>query len=196
MSLNSEVRKHFTLGYTESQKVIQFQDVKASGVLGFSSLLFGSSSALAKWILEYEVEQGVPLLELLVQNRFVLLLLLLSYGAMVFFTYHSVKNAFESIRPSLPGDHNYYPSLLFFCHDDSSKQKDYLSLKCKRMKQADKSEAEDLMLDDYAHQAEQIGRILGKKINAVDRAIDHLRNEFKCAIAFSMITIIFWIFAS
>jgi len=182
------VKAHLTDGYQNTQKVIQFQDVKASTVIGLSTLFSGLIVAAGKWVLEFEVGKdltifselpNLPHTEILAWGGILSVSALISSSVCILFCIHAVL-------PRLPNIDAYNPYLLFpICsktrdirnkwiwwwkRTKTKNQADFLCDEVDRLVGMEATGFNDLastIREDYKKQLVQVGIIIFKKIQYV-----------------------------
>ena len=170
---NTIIRDHLHNGFVESQKVIQFQDLKATSILGLSTLILGGVYALASTIGSVEVKKDLTLISSLPNYPclFLLFLTILSF-AFIALTVGCVWKCIKCIRPAKPLNKTFHPYILFPIYNGSSEQSRKLEEFHKEFSDSvDENTAFKKLAEDYRGQAIQLGRILDRKINAIREAI-------------------------
>ena len=191
--LDTMIRDHMQNGFSEAQRIIQFQDVKASSVLGFTTLVFTSAGGVTGWLLASEVEAGVTFISLAgdVADWILFVGGVLAAG-MILNWIKCIRRCHDCIRPRTPRNGFYVPNLLFPFHDQAKPeeietlQARYDALRDSTTEQA----AVQMIVEDYKDQAKQLGRIQFEKIKAVRLAIPYMFRQLYFTLGYLLLLLI------
>ena len=188
-------KSHLSDGYQNTQKTIQFQDLKASTIVGLSTLFSGLIVAAAKWVLGFEIAKDVTIFSELATLPYTPLLAwsgALSVAALVLSS-TCILLCIHAVLPRLPKSDSYNPYLLFpICNrsldrknqkiprrskSNTKTQVDLLSEEFDSFIRSEKSSFEELstaIRSDYQRQLIQVGSIIYKKIKYVQFGVRSL----------------------
>ena len=172
------ISEHLERSYNNTQKLIQFQDLKSSTIIGLSTISVGVIFGAFKWIVDSEISD-TPLIEAISASAWGCLLLALTGLAILLslgFCIACLWMCTSAIIPRTSKNTDFRPYALFpvwTSNTERRKLDDYLeySLECFG------DESRRFVNHEYQVQLIQVGRILGLKIEDLKQGIRFFRNQ-------------------
>ena len=163
--------QHLACGYENTQRLIQFQDIKASAMIGLSTLVTGFTALTASWSIERVGDWNGTMvrggLDAISDHPFLITSTIALGVFSLFASAMTLWFCISCIRPRGASTAHFQPYILFPAHkteEEKTKLDDELSTFIK-LNEEQFNEVQESRLLEYRRQIIQVGKILGLKIS-------------------------------
>lgn len=176
----SSVREHLDTGYQNTQKLIQFQDIKASTLIGINTLMAGFVVLVCKWVISLEVADKDLLIRRIAPESigywatcvgFLFALISLVYTAI------SIGYCISAITPRSPKTSRFMPYILFPFHNSESETCGDELVAHIDLLLSGEEPYKDFIFNEYKRQLIQVGDIVFKKVISLKSAVYHQKRQ-------------------